>query len=199
MLSLVEPLGMQEHAQLYQSLVEILPSQLASMDTGFLDDVDEAGNNFLLPSLHTLCQHLSRTSGVVDEQSLLQFERVLSNKFPTLLVINEESADIVDHDQKMKYMDDDDSCSHDDDSDAPVVVDMAEVEASLARTSKDIGSVRYAQQPFAVQQAYPLLVAAILPHEDILMTCARALDEKKDVSLVREAAAYLEEMEQRRS
>lgn len=31
--------------------------------------------------------------------------------------------------------------------------------------------------------------------EDTLMTCARILEEQKDVTLVREAAAYLEEVE----
>ena len=33
------------------------------------------------------------------------------------------------------------------------------------------------------------------PHEDLLIVCARALDTKSDVSLVREAAAYLLEVE----
>jgi A1 cistron-splicing factor AAR2 len=33
------------------------------------------------------------------------------------------------------------------------------------------------------------------PHEDIFMTCARILESASDVSLVREAAAYLEQME----
>ena len=32
-----------------------------------------------------------------------------------------------------------------------------------------------------------------MQHEDILMTCARALDEKVDVSLVREAGTFLVE------
>jgi hypothetical protein len=34
--------------------------------------------------------------------------------------------------------------------------------------------------------------------EDVVMCAARILDEKKDVSLVREAAAYLEEVEAHR-
>jgi hypothetical protein len=46
-----------------------------------------------------------------------------------------------------------------------------------------------------IRQRYPILAAAVLETEDILMTCARALDEAKDVSLVREAAAYLEQVE----
>jgi len=31
--------------------------------------------------------------------------------------------------------------------------------------------------------------------EDILMTCARILDEEKDILLVREAASFLQEVE----
>ena len=36
------------------------------------------------------------------------------------------------------------------------------------------------------------------PDEDEVMACARILDEAKDVSLVREAAAYLKEVEAHR-
>jgi len=42
---------------------------------------------------------------------------------------------------------------------------------------------------------YPFLFAAISGDEDIVMTCARILDEQTDVTLVRQAAAYLEEVE----
>ena len=90
----------------------------------------------------------------------------------------------------MDYDDDD----HDhDDEDAPVVVSAEDVQASLARSYPTPQPI-----PSEIQTAYPLLVAAILPHEDILMACARILDDKRDVSLVREAAAYLEQVEQYR-
>ena len=89
--------------------------------------------------------------------------------------------------------------SSEDDSDGPVVVDMKDVQASLARSSQSpFPNPSRTSLPCRVVEKYPLLVAAIQPHEDILMTCARALDEKQDVSLVREAAAYLEEIEQRK-
>ena len=83
-----------------------------------------------------------------------------------------------------------------DDEDGPVVVGMEEVQASLERSS-DYKNPRN-DIPLGIQNRYPLLIAGIQNHEDILMTCARALDEKKDVSLVREAAAYLEETERRK-
>lgn len=42
---------------------------------------------------------------------------------------------------------------------------------------------------------YPLLFAATLEHEDVLMACARILDESVDASLLREVTAYLENVE----
>jgi A1 cistron-splicing factor AAR2 len=77
-----------------------------------------------------------------------------------------------------------------------------EVQASLARSQGARLSTGIAFEPVfmttELQEAYPLLLAAVMPHEDILMTCARALDEATDVSLVREAAAYLEQVELQR-
>lgn len=37
MLSMVDPGGMKEFQELYQTLLEILPSQLSTMDKGFLE------------------------------------------------------------------------------------------------------------------------------------------------------------------
>jgi hypothetical protein len=152
--------------------------------------VDEAGNNFLLPSLKQLCRNLSRTNIVTqEEESVTQFQKLLANKFPTSFQ-EEETMDI-------RVIDDDEMEDGDDeDEDAPVVVAAEEVHASLARSSTAVSKRKRLDVPIEIQKVYPLLVAAIMPHEDILMTCARALDEQRDVSLVRQAAAYLEEVEQ---
>ena len=85
----------------------------------------------------------------------------------------------------------------DSDSDAPVIVGVEEIQASMARSlAVPAVDTDYAGSISAeVRTKFPLLVAAVQPHEDILMTCARALDSKLDVSLVREAAAYLEQVE----
>jgi hypothetical protein len=130
---------------------------------------------------------------------MLQFQRVLSNKFPSLMVVDDEEE----NEEEMETIRGGPEDPFEEDSDGPVVVDMVDVQASLARTSNENTTSRHQddarhQLPSSVIAGYPLLVAAILPQEDILMTCARALDEKKDVSLVREAAAYLEEMEQQK-
>lgn len=86
---------------------------------------------------------------------------------------------------------------HDSDDEAPVMVPSEEIEASIARqqpiplSKNSIGQ----NHPDAHKCRYPLLFASMQSHEDIMMTCARILDERIDVSVVREAAAYLEEVE----
>lgn len=89
-----------------------------------------------------------------------------------------------------------------DDEGDPVVVSNDELQAFLARLAQKksgpnspLVSTEYSKQE---REAYPLLFAAKQGHEDVLMACARILDEKNDVSLVREAAAYLEEVEAKR-
>lgn len=86
-----------------------------------------------------------------------------------------------------------------DDEDGPVIVSMEEYDASMSRLSKDLTLQESPQQHISystyIRSSYPLLFAAMAPNEDVMMTCARILDDKLDVSLVREAAAYLENVE----
>ena len=93
------------------------------------------------------------------------------------------------------------------DDDGPVIVTEADVEASLERSA--VLAATQSSPPSATHIAsieedrinrgkFPLIFAAMSPQEDILMCCARVLDEKNDVSLVREAAAYLEAVESKR-
>lgn len=85
------------------------------------------------------------------------------------------------------------------DDDGPVVVPFKEVETSLARSVVQIKVNEHQdnEQESSVshRQAYPLLFAAMTAQEDVLMACSRILDDATDVSLVREAAAYLEDVE----
>lgn len=85
--------------------------------------------------------------------------------------------------------------------DGPVIVPYKEIEASLDRSSLLSNQKHFSIDESArnknLERAYPCLFAAKAtnPHEDIFMTCARILESASDVSLVREAAAYLEELE----
>jgi len=84
----------------------------------------------------------------------------------------------------------------DSEEEGPVVLDYNEVESSLARSSVGCSAIRLGGKHM---HAYPLLYAAMGPGEDEVMTCARILDLRQDVSLVREAAAYLEQVEAHKS
>jgi hypothetical protein len=151
--------------------------------------LEVSDGNFLVSSLKRLCLHTSQAKALQEASST--FQTLLANRFPNSFAPDDF---IQGMDQGDGSGDDHD---HDDDSeDGPVVVAGDEVEASLARSSI-ASSLQLSSFSPEIRQTYPLLVAAIMPHEDILMTCARALDEAVDVSLVREAAAYLEEMELR--
>uniref|UniRef100_A0A7S4EKX1 Uncharacterized protein n=1 Tax=Pseudo-nitzschia australis TaxID=44445 RepID=A0A7S4EKX1_9STRA len=228
----------QKHDLLYQGLLRLLPYQLSGMtDPEFLEDIDEGGGNFLIPSLARLNRYYEAREREIDrreeEQNLIsKFRHVLSAKFPrtffsyhrlsgqkiTRLRSNSnddnkcdactDAADNMDVDgvNETCFGADED---FEDDEDGPVMVSSEEIEASLARSdcyaSNSLPAVAAAAATYApsettaqLRKEYPLLAAAVMPHEDVLMTCARALDEQNDVSLVREAAAYLNEVEQQR-
>ena len=108
-------------------------------------------------------------------------------------------------DARMTYFDSDGDVEEEDD-DGPVVVAEADVEASLERSaaakqaSASASHSTYVEEDSTNRAKFPLIFAAMSPQEDILMCCARILDpqEINDVSLVREAAAYLEAVESKR-
>lgn len=101
------------------------------------------------------------------------------------------------HDLMEQEYDDDD-----DDDDGPVIVPYEEFESSLSRSAALLNTthkqVDNTEEEAKHRQDYPLLYAAMSPQEDVVMCAARVLDEQRDVSLVREAAAYLEQVEAHR-
>lgn len=144
--------------------------------------------NSLFPSIKRLCSlcqhHHQNTNLGVNAMELC---RRIELSFPNIggeaehLTINH--TDIGDYDV-------------DDDEDGPVVVPFNEIEASIDRSSKlpKLSVVRDDTKSI-YSSKYPFLFASMIEDEDILMTCARILDEKSDVTAVREAASYLEEVE----
>jgi len=82
--------------------------------------------------------------------------------------------------------------------DGPVIVPCEEIEESLFRSSVTRRPIyRDDLRDRQLEHRYPLLFSAMIPNlqEDIVMTCARILESASDVSLVREAASYLEDIE----
>jgi hypothetical protein len=193
-------------ANFYQALVPLLQAQIATLEVDFFDDLDLSEDNFLGPALRRIVT-LLQDSGIAklrkashDLQALLRnrFPRQFSPTTPTTEVV-ETGASVGDRMQVEEEESDDD-----DDSEGPVVVGLDDLAAAGQRNA--------AWEQAAVQQRarcgvtnddkvslyrsrYPILFAAVQPHEDVLMTCARALEAAADVSLVREAAAYLEQVE----
>lgn len=176
-----------------------------------LQDIEYSGDNFFIPAIERLSSRCSQVAGGNMADSVASLSRILSTRLPggddTSSDRRQEGDELdessnqqmgtsglhdVDHDVVMDG-------ESDNDSDGPVVVGNEEIEAANARSSQrrtfPSTPIEYSKDE---RQAYPLLFAAKLEHEDILMVCSRILDEKNDVSLVREAAAYLEEVEAKR-
>jgi hypothetical protein len=194
MLSVVDLEGMAAKSQLYSGILQVLSSQLKTMDADLFDG-QLSVDNVLMQSLQ---RYLSTLSRVVDKDivsALERFRKLLVDRFPDHFgeditqSIEETTMDTG------AFMD-----SEDDDEDGPIVVPADEIEASFARSKPVAQSYsKTPDYPGEIRLRYPLLFAAMTPNEDIVMTCARALDDSLDVSLVREAAAYLEEVEARQT
>lgn len=151
-------------------------------------EMDHSEGNFLVPALQRLCRAAERST----TESLRNAGKAL---WSTLLSkCSEESTLLQEEDDDDNEGIEDEGMEETDDEDGPAMVDFADVEASLLRSSK-VSTGTAQQYPADHRNKYPLLFASMMSHEDIVMTCARALDEKVDVSVVREAAAYLEEVE----
>ena len=226
MLSAVPVEGVRNaHEELYASLLlgenGVLLSQVATMEEEDLltDGEEEEEDNFLVAALQRLMATASACFGDDKSASLDRFQTMLRDNFPSHFEQTEEDLEVLDVSNKMVVDDDNNNTKmmgnsfddYEDDDDAPVVVPTEEVEASMARASeispsrhhRPHGSAATGEQySRQIREQYPLLFAANAASastEDILMTCARALDEATDVSLVREAAAYLEEVEVKRT
>jgi len=218
MISLVSFRCAQQYPGLYAGVLKVLFYQLASMEQDFFEDVEYSGDNFLFPAIRRLCSTCAKLKDESIQSPLQSLQLALKARFPAVLCdesaqgtdMSKSGAEAMDWGESEESTDDKPpvitkdqvGSSHlhfesevDDDEDGPVVISSDEVEASLARSSDYVfAKPEYPQQH---QQTYPLLFASIMPQEDILMACARILDEAGDVSLVREAAAYLEQVESR--
>ena len=181
--------------------------------------MDFSGDNFFVPAVKRLCSRCSHVDVERVANTLSLLTHTLSTRFPSFsdsddgqqLGRNEtvgwtsNGMEVADNQETISGMDEMEShvaMSDESDSDSgPVVVPFDEVEASIARSSQRIrpGVPTFlTEYPEQERETYQLLFAAKMEHEDILMVCARILDEANDVSLVREAAAYLEEVEAKR-
>jgi A1 cistron-splicing factor AAR2 len=184
MVSLAETID--EHdVDLYMNLAIIVQDQMRYMDRDFFEDVELSGGNFFLPAMLRLVRLLLASRYEILQQKAVTLRDTVSK----LLPIDDDSKERArNYSEKEAAI-----CSINlDDTDGPVVVSHEEYEASLARPTIGINATNY---PLEDCRRYPLLLGYMQPDEDVLMVCARILDTRPDVSLVREAAGYLEEVE----
>lgn len=197
MLSVVEKEGVCKHDTLYASLMRVLHAQLQFLDDDFIDDEELSGDSFFIPMLRQLMRttlEASRDSAfLATDRAILS--NLLTQKFPNHF--SSENQEENRNNQVSMSLDDEN------DDEGPAVVELEEVEASIHRSEQLLQHRRQpndSQDYNLLRDRYPLLFAAMQPDtEDVLMTCARALDAANDVSLVREAAAYLEEVEAKKN
>ena len=157
----------------------------------------------LVPIIHSRKADLRSNDDDNDESAVMEIDMANGSAID----ISTLSTQTIKQDKAgvdMPYFDRDDDDDEEDD-DGPVVVAEADVEASLERSaatqaSAPVGHSTSVEEERANRAKFPLIFAAMSPQEDILMCCARILDpqERNDVTLVREAAAYLEAVESKR-
>lgn len=225
MLSLVDVQGMvTQHIKLYSPLFLILLAQIGTMEDDFFSDMEYSDDeNALVPSwlqliatasaavlqikrrLESSCSEMH----IELEGNLALFIKGLCDKFPSHFTHENLFSENVDALMVRKINSDTtniDEVDMEDDlsEEGPTIVSMDEVNASLHRS---ILQTRYkshrqvddanSQVNVEMKERFPLLVAAMDPYgtEDLVMVCARVVDQAVDVSLVREAAAYLEQVE----
>ena len=216
----------QNHSLIHNStftlhLLKTLHTQLSYIEIDFFHESEYSSgeNNFLIGALRRLCRACDTLHETTDTITLikgasLKLQKLTSSRFDVQLFqspvqdLTDCEIDMTNDSYPTKY-DKSNTEEHVDnedilDEDGPVIVPCSEVEASMTRSSllDRLQVQKYnvnANDDDKMQKInYPLLFAAIVPHEDVLMTCARILDTGNDVSLVREAAAYLEEVEAQR-
>lgn len=194
MLCSVDAECVEQHVDLYCRLMHALARQVTTIEQDFFEDIETSGDNFLVPTLKNLVR---TTDGIPDrrlQEARTKLCQILWNRFRDAFssidnLQREEGARATETERSSDAEE-----AMEEDENMPVVVSNEEIEASLARSSlsSPLKAHKPSEQlPLSLQRKYPILFAAKMDHEDILMTCARALDDATDASLVREAGTYL--------
>jgi len=190
MLSFVPVSRLEANSELYYNLVNIITLQMKYIDQEIFEELDFTEGNFFLPAAKRLIATMKECNIDRLKEKSKQFEG--SFRSLTSTNMNSHFSRCEDHLSFTPCSDDSEN-----DDDGPTVVSAEEYDASLERSAqgREEKVATLPIYPLEHRREYAILFASMQPHEDILMTCARALDTQSDVSLVREAAKYLEEVE----
>lgn len=183
MMSLVDVSTIQRYRTAFEFILTTICHQFSSFGNEMLqEDVMEWQE--LIHAMRRLCQNCSTCAQ--EQSSLNTCSQNLMNQ------INQ----IFGHDTGYLHndLDSNDDSDHDEE-DSPIIVPLEEIEEAMNRPT-----TKYQVTPDASTYAkkYPFLFASLCPGEDVLMACARILDERNDVTLVREAAHYLDNVESKK-
>lgn len=195
-------------------LISVLMHQLSNLDASDVfqtsmdgdddDDEEEEGENSIATALQRLVQTWKKQGldSNNDEEALQHLSNLIQDRLCPRIqsVHNDDDDGDDDFDDNAKEVDHDsdgDDIDDDDGSEGPMIVDTDDYEAALQRNQQSnrafsTSSIYYTPE---IAKNYPILWAAKQDHEDLVMTCARALEEANDVSLVRQAADYLQQVE----
>jgi hypothetical protein len=167
-----------EDVGMLRNLAQVLTAQLHSMEGEFLEDADMSEGNFLVPSLQLLLRTLSANTGVAQVASSLG--SLLRQRFPQHDFASSMHNDNSTRVEEVEMVDAAASAfgspgEEKDSEEGPVMVPLVEIEAAAARdlSVSMANKITYDKVEVCIRERYPILVAAIQPHEDILMTCAR--------------------------
>lgn len=206
--------------QMFHALLVTLYHQLDGFDcAAIFDDDDYSHGNDVIPSIKGIvevcqCAYNRATaaasskdgSDIITRSSSTCWKELhqIATSLTTLLCLKNLDGDVLMQGEEGE----DDSTDHDasnanqhddeEEDDGPVIVTMEEIEESMERNAsskRTFQSDEYRER----RDEYPFLFAAISENEDVVMACARILDEQNDATLVREAASYLERVEAHRN
>jgi len=189
--------------RLYRQFMFVLRTQMESIDKEFFLEVHYSENNILIPALATLlnaCFNHGSTIKSLKERDGISHEVFQPARRLTQFLFERFEVNILDYRRKEENSE----IQGGNDEEGPTVVPTLEIEASYARfkmmeqsdkSKQEIIEGICCQGIVGMQSKYPLLFSSLSANEDILMFCARIMDEKKDVTLVREAHEFLEDFE----
>jgi A1 cistron-splicing factor AAR2 len=182
-----------------------LKHQLEHFDCTVLQEEDYSNGNVLVPAIQKIC-FICKTLGE-DNDNMLKNANALVDLVKQRFNMQSDMQVMQMESNASPPTNDNDNLKnignlemHDsDDDDGPVIIGLEEYQASMERNATIEKSLILTDESITdmnkYKNDYPFLCAAMESGEDILMACARILDEKKDVTLVREAANFLENIE----
>lgn len=183
MMSLVDVSTIQRYRTAFEFILTTICYQFSFFGNEMLqEDVMEWQE--LIHAMRRLCQNCSTCAQ--EQSSLNTCSQNLMNQIDKIF-----GYDTVYLQNDLDSNDDSDN----DEEDSPIIVPLEEIEEAMNRPTTN-----YQVTPDTSKyvQNYPFLFASLCPGEDVLMACARILDERNDVTLVREAAHYLDNVESKK-